>query len=226
MTTVAGGASTLRVLLADDQQLVRAGFRSILGHEDDLEVVGEAADGAEAVRLVEELVPDVVLMDIRMPVMDGLTATRHILGRPRPPLVVVLTTFDADEFVYRSLREGAAGFLLKDTSPEELVSSIRAVVTGDQILSPRVTRRLVAAYVSAPDPDAAARATERLSDRELAVLRLVAGGLSNTEIARELFIAETTVKTHVARLLHKLGLRDRVQAVVFAYEHGLVRPGG
>ncbi|AXH98178.1 DNA-binding response regulator [Ornithinimicrobium avium] len=215
----------MRVLLADDQQLVRAGFRSILKHEPDLEVVGEASNGAEAVRMAEELSPDVVLMDIRMPVMDGLTATRHILSRPRPPVIIVLTTFDADEFVYRALREGAAGFLLKDTSPEELVASVRAAIAGDQILSPRITRLLISSFVATPPPEDAARATAQLSEREREVMGLVAHGRSNSDIARELFIAETTVKTHVARLLQKLGLRDRVQVVVFAYEHGLVRPG-
>ena len=215
----------VRVLLADDQQLVRAGFRSILKHEPDLEVVGEAANGAEAVRMAEELSPDVVLMDIRMPVMDGLTATRHILAQPRPPLVIVLTTFHADEFVYRSLRDGAAGFLLKDSSPEELVASVRAAIAGDQILSPRITRQLIASFVATPQPGEAVRLRGQLSERELEVLGLVARGYSNAEIAGALFIAETTVKTHVARLLQKLGLRDRVQAVVFAYEHGLVRAG-
>jgi DNA-binding NarL/FixJ family response regulator len=215
----------VRVLLADDQQLVRAGFRSILKHEPDVEVVGEAVNGAEAVRMAEELSPDVVLMDIRMPVMDGLTATRHILSHPRPPVVIVLTTFDADEFVYRSLRHGAAGFLLKDTSPEELVAAVRTAMTGDQILSPRITRRLIASFVATPHPGEAATSTAHLTERELQVLGLVARGRSNAEIARTLFIAETTVKTHVARLLQKLGLRDRVQAVVFAYEHGLVRAG-
>ena len=214
-----------RVLLADDQQLVRAGFRSILEHQADLTVVGEAADGAEAVRLARELQPDIVLMDIRMPVMDGLAATRRVVTQPSPPVVVVLTTFDADELVYAALRDGASGFLLKDTSPEQLVAGVRAALAGDRILSAGITRRLIEAYVATPDPGAATRATARLSERELDVLRLVARGRSNTEIGTELFIAETTVKTHVARLLQKLGLRDRVQAVVFAYEQGLVRPG-
>ncbi|WP_432560331.1 response regulator [Granulicoccus sp. GXG6511] len=212
-----------KVLLADDQQLVRAGFRSILEHQPDLRIVGEAGDGAAAVRLAAELRPDLILMDIRMPVMDGLTATREVLALPDPPLVVVLTTFDADEYVYRALRDGAVGFLLKDTSPEELVAAVRSAMAGDRILSPQITQRLIAAYTSTPDPVAAHRATERLSEREIEVLRLVGRGLSNSEIAGALFIAEATVKTHIARLLQKLGLRDRVQAVVFAHEHGLVR---
>ena len=214
-----------RILLADDQQLVRAGFRSILEHQADFSIVGEASNGVEAVRLARELQPDIVLMDIRMPLMDGLAATRRVVAQPSPPIVVVLTTFDADEFVYAALRDGASGFLLKDTSPEQLVTAVRAALAGDRILSSGITRRLIEAYVTTPDPGAAARATARLTERELAVLRLVARGRSNAEIGAELFIAETTVKTHVARVLQKLGLRDRVQAVVLAYEHGLVRPG-
>lgn len=215
----------ITVLLADDQTLVRAGFRSILERQPDITVVGEAGDGAQAVRLADELSPDLVLMDIRMLVMDGLTATRHLLDHPRPPAVVVLTTFEADEFVYGALRSGAAGFLLKDTSPEELVAAVRSVLGGDRMLSPAITRRLVEAYVRTPAPGAATDAVAHLSDRELEVLRLIAAGRSNGEIAAELFVAETTVKSHVARVLQKLGLRDRVQAVVFAYENGVVRPG-
>ena len=213
------------VLLADDQTLVRAGFRSILERQPDITVVGEAADGTQAVRLAEELAPDLVLMDIRMPVMDGLTATRHVLARPRPPVVVVLTTFEADEFVYDALRSGAAGFLLKDTSPEQLVDAVRSVLTGDRMLSPSITRRLIEAYVRTPAPTAPDSVAASLSQRELEVLRLIAAGRSNAEIAAEMFLAETTVKSHVARVLQKLGLRDRVQAVVYAYEHGVVRPG-
>lgn len=216
----------IRVLLADDQTLVRAGFRSILERQADITVVGEAGDGAEAVRLADELEPDLVLMDIRMPVMDGLTATRHVLAGPRPPVVVVLTTFEAEEFVYGALRSGAAGFLLKDTSPEQLIDAVRAVLGGDRMLSPAITLRLIEAYVRAPVPGASAEAVQDLSERELAVLELMAAGRSNSEISRELFIAETTVKSHVARILQKLRLRDRVQAVVFAYENGIVRPGG
>lgn len=215
----------ISVLLADDQTLVRAGFRSILERQPDISVVAEAGDGAQAVRLVDEVTPDLVLMDIRMPVMDGLAATRLVMARPRPPVVVVLTTFDADEFVYEALRSGAAGFLLKDTSPEHLVEAVRTVLDGDHILSPAITRRLVESYVRSPAPDGATTAVAGLSERELAVLSLIAAGRSNGEIAGELFVAETTVKSHVARVLQKLGLRDRVQAVVFAYENGIVRPG-
>jgi DNA-binding NarL/FixJ family response regulator len=215
----------LRIVVADDQALVRAGFRSILDKQPGLSVVGEAGDGREAIRLADELRPDLVLMDIRMPGLDGLSATRELMRRESPPIVVILTTFDADEYVYTALRDGASGFLLKDTSPEELADAVRSAVSGSAMLSPGVTRRLIEAYVSRPDPHERNNALAGVSPRELDVLRLVAAGMSNAEIASELYLAETTVKSHVARLLQKLGLRDRVQAVVLAYERGVVAPG-
>lgn len=217
---------TIRILLVDDQQLVRAGFRSILEKQTDLEIVAEAGDGAVAVRLTHEHRPDLVLMDVRMPVCDGLAATRQLMRLPNPPVVVVLTTFDADEYVYDALRAGAAGFLLKDISPEDLVEAVRTVMSGTAMLSPGITRRLIEAYVARPNPAASPAALAAVSGRELDVLRLLATGRTNTEIAAELYVAESTVKSHVARLLQKLDLRDRVQAVVFAYENGIVRPGG
>lgn len=214
-----------RVLVADDQELVRAGFRVILEAEGDIEVVAEAADGEEAVRQAALTRPDVVLMDVRMPVLDGLAATERILARPDPPTVVVLTTFDRTDYVYRALRAGAAGFLLKDAPPSRLLAAVRAAATGDSLIEPRITRRLVEQYA---EPEPAPGVPERLrtlTDRELDVLRLLARGLSNAEVAAEMVVAETTVKTHVARLLAKLEVRDRVQAVVLAYESGLVRRG-
>lgn len=217
---------TIRILLIDDQQLVRAGFRSILEKQPDLQIVAEAGDGAVAIRLADEQRPDLVLMDIRMPVLDGLTATRELMRLPAPPVVIVLTTFDADEYVYDALRAGASGFLLKDTSPEDLVEAVRTAMTGAAILSPDITRRLIEAYVARPDPTSGPAVLAAVSERELDVLRLLAAGRTNAEIAAELYVAESTVKSHVARLLQKLGLRDRVQAVVFAYENGIVRPGG
>jgi DNA-binding NarL/FixJ family response regulator len=219
---------SIRVLIADDQALVRAGFRMILEAEPDLEVVGEAADGREAVDQARSLVPDVVLMDVRMPEIDGIEATRRLLdGEAGPTRVVMLTTFDMDEYVYEALRAGASGFLLKDVPPEQLVAGIRAVASGDALLAPSVTRRVIEEFVRRP-PDSVRETPPRLADltaRELEVLRLIARGLSNAEIAAELFVSETTVKTHVAHVLMKLGLRDRVQAVVLAYESGLVQPG-
>jgi DNA-binding NarL/FixJ family response regulator len=220
---------TIRLLIADDQALVRAGFRMILDAEEDIEVVGEASDGREAVREVRRLRPDVVLMDIRMPEQDGIEATRQLVGSANgddAPRILMLTTFDLDEYVYEALRAGASGFLLKDTPPEQLVAAIRVVAAGEALLSPSVTRRVIEEFVAKRRPTAQRpRGLDELTAREHEVLLLVARGLSNAEIARELFVSETTVKTHVARVLMKLGLRDRVQAVVLAYEHGVVEPG-
>jgi DNA-binding NarL/FixJ family response regulator len=215
----------IRVLVADDQELVRAGFRVILEAEGDIEVVAEAPDGEEAVRQAALTRPDVVLMDVRMPVLDGLAATERILARPDPPTVVVLTTFDRTEYVYRALRAGAAGFLLKDAPPSRLLAAVRAAATGDSLIEPSITRRLVEQYAEPAAEPVVPERLRTLTDRELDVLRLLARGLSNAEVAAEMVVAETTVKTHVARLLAKLGLRDRVQAVVLAYESGLVRRG-
>jgi DNA-binding NarL/FixJ family response regulator len=214
----------IRVLLADDQALVRAGFRMILKAESGIEVVGEAADGAEAVGRARELAPDVVLMDVRMPAMDGIEATRRIAAGDGAPRVLVLTTFDLDEYVYEALRAGASGFLLKDAPEEQLVSGIRIVADGGSLFAPAVTRRLIERFAGGPSAQPPPALGE-LTPRELEVLRLVARGLSNAEIAGTLVVSEHTVKTHVARVLQKLDLRDRVQAVVLAYEAGIVRPG-
>jgi DNA-binding NarL/FixJ family response regulator len=212
----------IRVLLADDQELVRVGFRMILEARDDLSVVGEAADGAEAVTLAAALAPDVVLMDIRMPVMDGLEATRRIVSAGAGPRIVVLTTYEEDDTVFAALRAGAAGFLLKDARPAELAEAVRVVAAGDALLAPSVTRRLLdRMLVPAGGSPAELRG---LTEREVEVLRLVASALSNAEIAARLVLSETTVKSHVSAVLRKLGLRDRVQAVVLAYDVGLVRP--
>jgi DNA-binding NarL/FixJ family response regulator len=223
----------IRVLIADDQALLRAGFRLILRDESDIDVIGEAEDGAVAVDLAARLAPDVVLMDVRMPVLDGLEATRRICAvapvdpdavRPR---VIILTTFDLDEYVYDALRAGAAGFVLKDAPPDQLIGAIRAVAAGDALIAPSITRRLIAEFAARPGPAAAPPAgMADLTARELEVLRLVAAGRSNAEIAETLVVSGTTVKSHVARILMKLEVRDRVQAVVLAYESGLVRAGG
>jgi DNA-binding NarL/FixJ family response regulator len=218
---------SLGVLIVDDQALVRAGFRMILEAEEDMEVVGEAADGREAVAEARRLRPDVVLMDVRMPDVDGIEATRRLLGDGADAKVVMLTTFDMDEYVYDALRAGASGFLLKDVPPEQLVAGIRAVASGDALLAPAVTRRVIEEFVRRP-PASVRTLPSKLGDltaRELEVLKLIARGRSNAEIATELFVSETTVKTHVAHVLMKLSLRDRVQGVVLAYECGLVEPG-
>jgi DNA-binding NarL/FixJ family response regulator len=213
---------TIRVLIADDQALVRTGFRKILESEPDLEVVGEAGDGGEAVEASLLLRPDVVLMDIRMPRLDGLEATRRLAGKTR---VLVLTTFDVNEYVYEALRAGASGFLLKDAPADQLVTAVRVVAAGDALLAPSITRRLIEEFARRPRSDARPAELEALSPRELDVLRLVARGLSNAEIAGELYVGDATVKTHVSHILQKLNLRDRVQAVVLAYESGLLQPG-
>ena len=218
--------SAVRVLLADDQALVRAGFRMILDAEEDIEVVGEAKDGAEAVRAARELRPDVVLMDIRMPNLDGLEATRQVMAeRAGEVRVLILTTFDLNEYVYEALRSGASGFLLKDAPAESLIAGIRVVADGEALLAPSITRRLIEEFARGGGPAVPPPGLDELTPRELDVFKQVARGLSNAEIAGELIVSETTVKTHVARMLMKLGLRDRVQAVVLAYEAGIVTPG-
>lgn len=215
---------TVRIVIADDQAVVRTGLRLILEVQPDLQVVGEAADGAEAVDLVRAVAPDVALVDIRMPVVDGIQATRAIVERGGPTRVLILTTYGLEQYVYDALRAGASGFLLKTDSPDRLVDGVRCVAAGESMLAPEITRHLIEQYLARAAPatgDEAAVFTER----ELEVLRLVAAGLSNAEIARRLYLGEGTVKTHVAHILAKAGLRDRTQAVVYAYEHGIVRPG-
>lgn len=220
---------TTKILLVDDQALLRMGFRMVLESQPDLRVVGEASDGAQAIAMTRALKPDVVLMDVRMPVLDGIEATRQIVGSTSTAKILVLTTFDLDEYAFAALRAGASGFLLKDVPPADLVTAIRAVAAGDAVVAPSVTRRLITAFARHL-PDGTERGTpagllDRLTDREREILIEVAKGLSNSEIAARLTVSETTVKTHVGRILAKLGLRDRVQVVVFAYENAIVRPG-
>ena len=212
---------TIRVLVADDQSMVRAGFRMLLGGEDDIEVVAEASNGLEAVEKAARFDPTVVLMDIRMPELDGLEATRRILSADKNARILVLTTFDLDEYVYEALRAGASGFVLKDDPPEQLLEAIHVVARGDALLSPAVTKRVIRRFSSVPHA-APPRGLDDLTERERDVFRLIAHGLSNAEIGSELYISETTVKTHITHILQKLGLRDRVQAVVLAYQAGLV----
>lgn len=213
----------IRVLVVDDQEMVRAGFGALLNAQPDIEVVGQAGDGAQAIIAAAELRPDVILMDVRMPVMDGLAAAREILSGPEAPRVIMLTTFDLDDYVYAALRAGASGFLLKHSTPDELASAVRVVAAGDALLAPSVTRRLVEDFTRAQP--ATTIAPDKLTPRETDVLRLVARGLSNRQIAAELVVAEQTVKSHVSNILTKLDLRDRAQAVVYAYESGVVVPG-
>ena len=217
----------IRVLIADDQALVRGGFRLILDAQKDIEVVGEAADGHEALALARELDPDVVLMDVRMPDLDGIEATQRLLESNRSPRVLMLTTFDLSEYVYQAMKAGASGFLLKDVRPEQLAEAVRVVAAGEALLAPAITRRLIEEFVRRPPPGTRAPAElAQLTDRELEVLKLVAQGHSNAQLAASLVLSEATVKTHLTHILAKLNLRDRVQAVVLAYESGLVQPGG
>jgi DNA-binding NarL/FixJ family response regulator len=211
---------TIRVLVADDQSMVRAGFRMLLAGEEDIEVVAEAANGLEAVAKAARFDPAVVLMDIRMPELDGLQATQRILAADDSARILILTTFDLDEYVYEALRAGASGFVLKDDSPEQLIAAIRTVAAGEALLSPTITKRVIQKFARLPRP-APPKELDDLSERELEVFRLIARGLSNTEIAQELYISETTVKTHITHILQKLNLRDRVQAVVLAYQTGV-----
>jgi DNA-binding NarL/FixJ family response regulator len=215
---------SIRVLLADDQALVRSGFRLILEAREDVEVVGEAADGAEAVELALRLDPDVILMDVRMPTVDGVEATRRLTAAGSRARVVILTTFDLDEYVHEAIRAGASGFLLKDVQPAQLVDAVRVIAAGEALLAPTVTRRLLDRFARALPDERPPAPLEGLTTRELEILRLLAGGLSNAEIAEQLVVTEATVKTHVSSVLRKLQLRDRVQAVVLAYDAGLVQP--
>jgi DNA-binding NarL/FixJ family response regulator len=217
---------TIRVVVADDQGMVRSGFSTLLNAQPDIQVIGEAVNGQEAIARAAELRPDVILMDVRMPVLDGLQATRQISALDIGPRILILTTFDLDDYVYEALRAGASGFLLKDASAGELAEAVRVVAAGDGLLAPSVTRRLIAEFARLGAPRSPDRKNLKdLTDRETEVLALVARGLANGEIATRLFVAEQTIKTHVSRILMKLGLRDRAQAVVFAYESGLIRPG-
>ncbi len=217
----------IRILIVDDQALIRSGIRLILEAETGLSVIGEASDGREALEMATRTRPDVVLMDVRMPVMDGIEATKRLINSnldPEPG-VLILTTFDLDEYVYAAIRAGASGFLLKDAPPDDLIHAIRVVARGEALLAPTVTRRLIEEFAARPEPDAAPEGMDELTEREIEVLRSLAAGLSNAEIADALFVSEATVKTHISHILTKLDLRDRVQAVVVAYESGLVRPG-
>jgi DNA-binding NarL/FixJ family response regulator len=217
---------TVRVLIADDQELIRTGFRMILAAEPDIDVVGEATNGAEAVSICRELHPDVVLMDIRMPELDGIEATRRILAQPHQPKpsVLILTTFERDEYVYGALRAGASGFLLKDVPAHKLAAGIRTIGEGDALLAPSITRRLIEEFAAPRTPADSTPGLDELTPRELEVFQLLASGMTNNEIAAKLVVGDTTVKTHVARILMKLGVRDRVQAVILAYETGLITP--
>jgi DNA-binding NarL/FixJ family response regulator len=215
---------SIRVLVADDQSMVRAGFRMLLSGEQDIEVVAEASNGLEAVTKAARFRPTVVLMDIRMPELDGLEATRRILAADDAARILILTTFDLDEYIYEALRAGASGFVLKDDPPEQLIAAVRTVAAGEALLSPTITRRVIKQFTRIPRP-APPKEVDELTTREHEILRLIAGGLSNGEIARELFISDTTVKTHVTHILQKLNLRDRVQAVVLAYQTGLFETG-
>jgi DNA-binding NarL/FixJ family response regulator len=215
---------SVTVVIADDQAMVRAGFRRLLESEPDIDVVGEAGNGADAVEEVTRTRPQVALLDIRMPTMDGIEATRRIVATTETR-VVILTTFDLDEYVYDALRAGAAGFLLKDAPPEQMIDAVHAVARGDALIAPSITKRLLAEFVRRPEPADAAPKLAVLTDRERDVLLRLGRAMSNAEIASELYLGEATIKTHVGNVLAKLGLRDRVQAVVFAYEHGLIRPG-
>jgi DNA-binding NarL/FixJ family response regulator len=225
--TSQSGPATIRVLLADDQALVRAGFRALLDAQTDIQVVGEAGDGEQAVVMAAELMPDVVLMDIRMPGVDGLAATRRIAADERLAgvRIVILTTFGLDEYVFEAIRSGASGFLVKDTEPDELVQAVRVVAAGEALLSPSVTKRLIVEFAARAKEPQAAGGLDELTDREREVVALVAGGLSNQEVSERLFVSPATAKTHVSRAMGKLGARDRAQLVVIAYESGLVRPG-
>jgi DNA-binding NarL/FixJ family response regulator len=215
---------TIRVLVADDQSMVRAGFRMLLAGEEDIEVVAEASNGLEAVDKAARFQPTIVLMDIRMPELDGLQATRRILAADDDARILILTTFDLDEYVYEALRAGASGFVLKDDPPEQLLAAVRTVAGGDALLSPTITKRVIKQFMRIPQPKPS-KTLDDLTERELDVFRLIAGGLSNVEIGRELYISDTTVKTHITHILQKLNLRDRVQAVVLAYETGLFDSG-